>query len=97
MKKKPNMHEDMQKDGANPFDPHHQDEGQAVTSILHDEVSPRVSHQVSPEARSVQLGAGGPSKRDGPRLQLAAPKRAKPLPIGTSNTDDTIARLLMKD
>ena len=80
-----------------PSDPHHQIEGQAGTSIHQDEVSLPVNHQVKHEARSELTSTGGPSKRDGPQLQLIAPKRAKPLPIGTSNTDATIARLLQKD
>ena len=92
-----NPHEHDQKEKqqkARASESHHQPEGQADTSIHQEAVGPRVSRQVNHGARSKQTSTGGPSKRDGPHLQLIAPKRAKPLPIGASNTDATIARLL---
>ena len=59
------------------------------------DLSPELSHDASSEHTCTALRSdSGPSKRDGPKIQLSTHKRAKPKPFASSNMDESIARLL---
>ena len=62
-----------------------------------EELSQKVSHEAAAEHTCTAMRSdSGPSNRDGPYAPLSAPIRAAPKPYATSNTDDSIARLLRK-